>query len=385
MYPKAKRLPRRVKIHDVTLRDGEQQAGVTFRKEEKISIARALDEAGIQRIEAGLPAVSQEDYEAVKAIAKEKLSAKIFSFARCNKSDVDMALKCDVDGVVMEIPSSQHIISRAYGWTISKAVDLSVEATKYAAAHGLYVTFFTIDSSRASFESCWKIVNAVAKEGHMDSLTLVDTFGVCSPEGVRMLVRSFKEKVRKPLEIHCHNDYGLGVANTIAGVSEGVETIHTTVNAIGERMGNTSTEESVMALELLYGVKTGVNMEKLYGLSRLVEQYSGAPKARNKPVVGDSIFTVESGIIVGWWNRLKQANLAIEMLSYVPGLVGQRGIHVILGKKSGRDSILFKMAELGLDHSRYDIDDLLLKVKDESLRIKGPVSDEKFREFCGLK
>jgi len=378
-------LPRKVTVHDVTLRDGEQQAGITFRKEEKLAIARALDEAGIPRIEAGLPAVSQEDYEAVKAIAKEGLSAKIFSFARCNKSDVDLALKCDVDGVVMEIPSSEHIIERAYGWNISKAVDLSVEATRYAASHGLHVDFFTIDSSRASFESCWKIVNSVAKEGHMDSLTLVDTFGVCSPEGVRMLVRRFREKVRKPLEIHCHNDYGLGVANTIAAVSEGVGTIHTTVNAIGERMGNTSTEESVMALELLYGVKTGVKMEKLYGLSRLVEQYSGAPKARNKPVVGEGIFTVESGIIVSWWNRLKQQDMAIEMLPYVPSLVGQQGIRVILGKKSGRDSIIFKMAELGIDHTAYDVDELLSKVKEESLRIKGPVSDERFRELCGLK
>ena len=140
--------PKRVIFHDITLRDGEQQAGIIFRKDEKIEIARLLDEVGVQRIEAGMPAVSPEDMEAIKAIVKEGLNAKIFCFARCMKRDVDLAVECGVDGVVMEIPSSDHLIKYAYGWPIEKAINLSVEATEYAHEHGLHVAFFTIDSTR---------------------------------------------------------------------------------------------------------------------------------------------------------------------------------------------------------------------------------------------
>ncbi|MEM2673712.1 MAG: pyruvate carboxyltransferase, partial [Candidatus Bathyarchaeia archaeon] len=230
--------PEKVLIHDVTLRDGEQQANVIFRKQEKIKVARLLDEAGVQRIEAGMPAVSKEEMEAVKAIASDGLNAKIFAFTRCMKRDVDLALKCGVDGVVMEIPSSDHLLSYAYGWSEDKAIKLAVEATSYAHEHGLHVAFFTIDSTRAKFETCWSLINAVATEGHMDSLVVADTFGVCSPHAIHYFVRKLKERVKKPLEIHCHNDFGLAVANTISAVAAGAEIVHTTVNGIGERAGN---------------------------------------------------------------------------------------------------------------------------------------------------
>ena len=166
--------PEKISFHDITLRDGEQQAGVIFKKEDKIRIARMLDEVGVSRIEAGMPAVSKDDSEAVKAIANEGLEAKVFSFARCMKRDVDLALACDVDGVVMEIPSSDHLIKYAYGWTVEKAINLSIEATKYAQEHGLHVAFFTIDSTRAKFDTFWGIINSVATKGHMDSSSHAD-------------------------------------------------------------------------------------------------------------------------------------------------------------------------------------------------------------------
>ncbi|MEM3464603.1 MAG: pyruvate carboxyltransferase, partial [Candidatus Bathyarchaeia archaeon] len=312
------KLPKQVFIHDITLRDGEQQANIIFRKEEKIKIASMLDEAGVPRIEAGMPAVSKQEMEAVKAIANQGLSAKIFSFARCMKNDVDLALKCDVDGVVMEIPSSDHILSYAYGWPEEKAINLAVEATKYAGEHGLHVAFFTIDSTRANFETCWRLINAVATEGHMDSLVVVDTFGVCSPDAIRYFVRKIKERVNKPLEIHCHNDFGLAVANTIAAVTEGVEIVHTTVNAIGERVGNASIDEVAMALKLLYGVETGIKYEKLRELSKLVEKLSKIKMPPNKPIVGDNAFVTESGIIAGWWTRLEKLNMPLEMFPFLP-------------------------------------------------------------------
>jgi len=373
--------PKHVRVHDVTLRDGEQQAGLVIRKDEKLEVARALSEAGVDRIEAGMPAVSKADAEAVEAIAHDGLDSKIFSFARCAKSDVDLALKADVDGLVMEVPSSDHIIKYAYGWPEKKAIHLAVEATAYAHAHGLYVTFFTIDSSRASFRSCWRLINAVATKGHMDSLTVVDTFGVCSPEGYAQLVHSLKKRVKEPLEIHCHNDFGLGVANTIAGVMEGGEVIHTTVNGIGERTGNASMEQTVMALQLLYGVESRIKLERLRNLSKLVEKVTAQKLPVNAPVVGDNDFKTESGIISGWWSRLEPQNMPLEIFPFVPELVGQDSIGILLGKKSGKDSITYMAKKLGLTIPDAAIDGILQKVKATADSMKRVVSQEEFMQI----
>jgi len=375
------KLPKRVQVHDITLRDGEQQAGIVIRKEEKIRVARALSEAGVHRIEAGMPAVSKEDADAVKAIAHDGLGSKIFAFARCAKSDVDLGLKADVDGLVMEIPSSDHIIKYAYGWPEQKAIDLSVEATRYAHEHGLYVTFFTIDSSRASFNACWRLINAVATKGHMDSLTVVDTFGVCSPPGFAQLVRAIKKRVQKPLEVHCHNDFGLAVANTISGVAEGAEVVHTTVNAIGERMGNASLEQTAMALQLLYGVKSGIKLEKLRGLSKLVEQVTGQRVPANAPIVGDNVFKTESGIITGWWSRAESQNMPLEVFPFLPELVGHEPVEILLGKKSGKDSILYMARKLGLTIPEAALDEVLEKVKTTAEASKRVLTRDEFLQI----
>ena len=380
---KGLRLPKRVHFHDITLRDGEQQTGVVFRRDEKVKIAKLLDEVGISRIEAGMPAVSDIDKQAVREIAHLGLNASVYSFARCMRRDVDLARECDVEGVVMEIPSSDHILKYAYGWPEDRAIELATDATLYAHEHGLKVTFFTIDSTRATFPSCWRLVNAVAKNGHMDSLTLVDTFGVCSPEAIKTFVRKIKTRVNKPLEIHCHNDFGLGVANTLAAVGVGVETVHTTVNGIGERMGNTCFEETAIALQLLYGVETGIKFEKLRALSKMVEELSSIRLPPQKPVVGGRIFAIESGIIAGWWHRLKRLNMPLEIFPYLPNFVGAEPIRVEVGKKSGRDSIAFMNDEYQLGIPEEEIDNVLLKVKEKAISEKRTLTREEFLELTG--
>ena len=372
-------LASKVNIHDITLRDGEQQANIIFRKDEKLRIARKLAEAGIDRIEAGMPSVSKRDFEAISEIARSGLSSKIYAFARCMKSDVDTALKCGVDGIMMEVPSSDHLVKYGYGWTEDKAIATSVEATDYAHAHGLPVTFFTIDSTRASFEVFWKLVNSVATQGHMDALTLVDTFGVASPHAVAYFVKKVKERVRKPLEIHVHNDFGLAVANTIAAVAEGVETVHTTVNGIGERSGNASTEEVVVALKLLYGVDSNVKFDKLRSLSKLVEELSLVRMPPEKPITGDNLFTTESGIIAGWWSKLEELNMPLEMFPFLPQFTGHPNkVNIVLGKKSGRDSITYKVKKLNIELSEDKIDKVLTIVKETSEDKKRILTDQEF-------
>lgn len=378
------KLPQKVKIHDITLRDGEQQAGIVFNKKDKIEIARMLDKAGVDRIEAGMPAVSGADREAIKTIVRDGLNAKIFCFSRCMKSDVDLALECGVEGVEMEIPSSEHIIKHAYGWPIEKAIDLSVEATRYAADHGLYVAFFTIDSTRADLDWWFRIINNVASKGHMDSIVLVDTFGVCTPEAIRYFTRKVKEKFDVPIEAHFHNDFGLATANTLAAVSEGVEIVHTTVNAIGERMGNADLAETALALKALYGVNSNIDYSKLRELSKLVEEASGVKMPPHKPVVGDNVYKTESGIVAGWWLRLKEANKPLVMYPYMWDLVGQRGVEVILGKKSGRDSIADRLKSMGLNLSEEKINKILEQVKEESLKKKSSLSDNDFEKIVNM-
>lgn len=372
------KLPHRVSFHDTTLRDGEQQAGIIFRKKEKIQIARLLDEVGVSRIEAGMPAVSREDKAAVKAIAHEGLNAKIFSFARCMKRDVDLALDCDVDGLVMEIPSSDHLIKYGYGWTVDEAIRLSVEATRYASEHGLQVAFFTIDSTRSKLNTFLGMVNKVASEGHMDSYVLVDTFGVCLPGAMRYLVDQIKKEMDKPIEVHCHNDFGLAVANSLAAVERGVEIVHTTVNGIGERSGGAALEEVAAALEVLYGIETGIDLARLRKLSKLVEKTSLIRMPPQKPVVGDNTFVTESGIIAGWWNKAKNTK-PLEVFPIRPDLLGGEEIQIALGKKSGRDSIIYKIEELGQKTpSDEKIGKILEKVKTTSERKKRVLTNEEF-------
>lgn len=372
--------PDKVLIHDVTLRDGEQQAGLVFNKEEKIEIAQKLDEVGVQRIEAGMPAVSEEDREAIKAIANLGLDAETFVLTRCMTRDIDLALSCDVDGVVLEIPSSEHMIREAYKWSFEKALALPVEATSYAAEHGLYVSFFTVDGTRANLDWWLRIIDEVSTRGHMDSLVIVDTLGVCNPEAMAYFVRKAKERFNVPIEIHAHNDFGLGVANTLAGVCAGAQVVHTTVNCIGERVGNASLDEVALSLESLYGVKTGLKLETLYELSKLVQKKSDVSMPVHKPIVGDGVFRTESGLVVSWWLRAGRQQ-PLLLYPFLWDLVGQQSTEIILGKKSGLDSIRYELDKLGLSASEDQALEILDELKRESVKKKSPLSDEEFREI----
>src|SRR6202158_4095110 len=278
--------PKQVKLHDITLRDGEQQTGVIFTKDDKIRIAEGLAEAGVHRIEAGMPVVSPSDAAAIKEIVKRNLGPQAFAFSRCMVDDVKRALDCGVAGIVMEVPSSTHIIEYAYKWPLEKAIDLSIEATAFAHANGLEVVFFPIDFSRAEMKWVLDLILRVAIEGHMDALALVDTFGVLSPHSIQYFVRSVKARINKRLEAHFHMDFGMGVANTIMALAAGVEVVHSTVRGVCERAGNTPMEETAMALLTLYGVDTGLKYDKFYKLAKLVQQLSGHAVATNRPIVG---------------------------------------------------------------------------------------------------
>ena len=371
------KFPKQVTIHDITLRDGEQQTGIIFNKDDKIRIAEALAEAGVQRIEAGMPVVSPSDQAAIKEIVKRKLGPQIFAFSRCMVDDVKRAVDCGVSGVVMEVPSSQHIIQHAYKWPLEKAIDLSIESTAYAHQQGLEVVFFPIDFTRAEINWVLELILRVAKEGHMDALALVDTFGVLAPHAIPHLVREVKKRIHKRLEAHFHMDFGMGIANTIMAVAEGVEVIHSTVLGIGERAGNIPMEETVMGLLTLYGVDTGLKYDRLYSLAHLVEKLSGHAVPKNHPVVGDLLFAIESGIIASWYQNCGDEN-ATELFPFRWELVGQSPARVVMGKGSGIDSVKNRLEKNGVNFTEEEAMSVVSAVKDFSLRHKRLLTDQEF-------
>lgn len=374
--------PARVAVHDVTLRDGEQQAGVELDADDKVAIAEALAEAGVDRIEAGLPAVSPADAEAVKRIASAGLPSRVFAFARCMVSDVEMALEAGVEGVVMEVPSSRHIIELAYRWPYERALEATVKSTRFAHENGLEVVFFPIDSTRADITEFLDLIVAIERDGHMDRLALVDTFGVLSPAAIDFMVRKVRERISKPLETHFHMDFGLGVANTVTAVAHGVDTVQVSVSGVGERSGNVPLEDTLIALKTLYGIDSSVDTSKLYGLSQLVRERTGVPVPPNRGVVGDRIFDVESGIITSWVKNVGRENL-LEAFPYRPELVGQTGPRIVLGKGSGLDSVLIWLDRCGLGPADEDqMLEILNEVKARSLEKKGLLDEDDFASIA---
>ena len=375
-FPPAKE----IKIHDITLRDGEQQAGITYTLKDKLEIAKALAEAGVHRIEAGMPAVSKEDERAIKEIVQANFGPEIFAFSRCMVADVKLAKECGVKGIVVEIPSSEHIIEYAYGWELKKAIDLSIEATLLAKELGLYTVFFPIDASRAEMGWFLDLIEKISTEGHMDALAVVDTFGGCSPHAVPNLIKKIRTRIKKPLEPHFHDDFGLGVANTLMALASGCSVAHTTVTGIGERAGNAALEDLVLALLTMYGIDIGIKTEKFFGLSKRVRELSKTEIPSNRPIVGEKLLNVESGIVAAWVRRCRDEHPQ-ELGPFVPALVGQPTFEIVMGKSSGVDSVAEWLEKMGTDASPEQRQAIVLKVKEASIKKKGLLTEREFKKI----
>jgi isopropylmalate/homocitrate/citramalate synthase len=370
--------PPDVRIHDVTLRDGEQQTAVVFRREEKVAIAKQLDALGIHRIEAGMPAVSAQDKAAISDIAALGLKADIFGFARCIPAEIDVIKACGCKGVVVEIPASDHMIKNGYGWTVDRAMKSSIDTTLAAKAAGLYTVFFTIDATRTELNRFLDIVGQVATEGHMDALTIADTMGGCTPDAVSHVVAKVIDRLKKPVEIHCHQDFGLGVANTVSALAAGASVAHTTITGLGERAGNVPVEDVVMSLLCLYGKDIGIRTERFCDVSRFVLDLAKVTIPPNRPIVGDKLYEVESGIIAGWV-RLARKEHPLEFVPFAADLVGQKPVSIVLGKNSGPPSMEEWCEKLGVTASDEERMAMLQQVKAKSFEKKDLLTEEEFR------
>lgn len=372
--------PSGIEILDTSLRDGEQQPGIVLTRKDKVEIAKKLAAAGIHRIEAGTPAVSAEDADAIKEITSLNLGPKIFAFVRSIPADMKLAKECGVDGVITEIPGSEHLLKYGKKWSVEKAIQAAIEGTLAAKELGLHVTFFPADSSRAGLDFLMDCVQQISEGGHMDSLALVDTFGCYSPEGAAYTVRKLKERFSQPIEVHFHDDFGLGVASTIAGLAAGAEVAHVTVNGIGERAGSVGLEPLALALRMLYDCDTGVKTEMLKELSDLVARLSNFPVPPTKPIIGDKIFGWETGMPSSLWLNCKDTE-PLAMLPYHWTMTGQQEPSIYLGKKSGKDNIKKWLADYNLTIDTELQPTLLGMVKDTSIALKRDLTGDEFKEL----
>ena len=374
------RFAKNIKIHDVTLRDGEQQTGVILTKDEKIRIAEALAEAGVHRIEAGMPIVSPSDNEAIKEIVKRNLGPQIFSFARCMKEDVSVpSTPASTAWSWRSRPASTWSISPIAGrWKRRLRPRSRLPNTRTITASR---SCSSRSISRAELKWALDLIERVGKDGHMDALALVDTFGVVSPHAMRYFVREVQKRIKKRLEAHFHQDFGMGVANTIMALAEGVEVMHTTVLGVGERSGNAPMEEIVMALKTMYGVDVGIDTTKLTSLANLVQRLTGVAVPTNKAIVGSGLYQIESGIIASWFKNCGE-KYATELFPIRWSAVGQPPAEVVMGKGSGIDSVNLWLQQLGMQVSEEDALKILAAVKAYSLKNKKMLSHGEFRDLA---
>lgn len=366
---------RTVRFYDTTLRDGEQAIGVVFTPDEKFAIACKLDELGIGRIESGFPRVSAEDTEAVRRIMAAGLDAEIWGFARCVIADLDAHVELGTKQVLIEISTSE-VKMKAYGFTREKVMERVGNAVKHARDHDMRVNFFAVDATRSD-QFFLKDVYSHAIERGAEEISVVDTIGALAPEAVERMVRDVARHVGPdiPIHWHGHNDFGLATASAIAAVRGGASWIQGSINGMGERAGNADICEVALALQCLYNVPVDLDLRKAREISRLVAEAGGYTVDGWKPVVGENLFVRESGAVAS------QFHIPEAIEPYSADIVAAER-RIVLGKKSGLDSIRLKAAELGIEIPDEHVPAVLAQVKALGTQAGRLVTDEEFLQIA---
>jgi len=351
------RLPEKILFWDETMRDGEQTPGVYFSPEEKLRIATTLSEMGVHIMDVGIPVVSQEEARGIRLIANAGLDATIMAACRAVRKDVEACIACGVDEVSIFIACSDLHLKYKLNMTREQVLEAAVGEVEFAKAHGVKVSFVTEDTFRADLDFVTELYNACIDAG-AQRVVLSDTIGIMTPSAISWYLGEIRRRFKPAqLSVHLHNDFGMAVANSLAALEAGAEIPHTCVNGIGERAGNASFEELVMALEAGYGRKTGIDVSRLYEVSRLVELLSGIPVAVNKAIVGYNAFSHESGIHADGVIKHTGTYEPIQ-----PERIG-RERRFIFGKHTGSTAVLDRLQKHGLEPTKEQIQEIVAAIK----------------------
>jgi len=366
----------KVRFYDTTLRDGEQTVGVVLSPQQKLEIACKLDELGVSRIEAGFPRVSPEDAEAIQLMQKVNLKAELWGFSRAVRGDVEELVRLGLRASVIESPTSA-IKLKAYGLTRDEVLKRIVDAVSFAKQNGITVAYFAVDGTRTELDFLRRVYLAALEAGASE-IVVVDTIGACGPEAVELLVREVCQWVgpNTPVHYHGHNDFGMATACAVAAVRAGASWIQGTINGMGERAGNADIGEIALALQCLYDVPVAMDLTKVREVSETVCRAAGYTLEAWKPLVGENLFMRESGAVAS------QFHIPEAIEPYSSELVGARR-SIVLGKKSGLDSIDLKCKELGLAIMAEQRGPILAAVKKRAIAKRGLLTDDEFSTLVG--
>jgi 2-isopropylmalate synthase len=346
----------KIRIFDTTLRDGEQSPGVSITPEQKVQIAIKLDQLGVDAIEAGFPIVSQGEIQAIKSIKKAGLNAEICGLARALVHDMDTVITCDLNYVHTFIATSDIHMQYKLKMSPEQVIQNAVQAVEYAKSHGLQIEFSAEDATRSDIAFLTKVFKAVGEAG-ADRIDIPDTVGYATPEFISHLVRTIRENISVPISLHCHNDFGLAVANSIAGIIAGATCAHVTVNGLGERAGNASLEEFVMALQCLYKKEHNIHTKLLYETSKSVSNIMGMAVQANKAIIGENAFGHESGIHT---HGILNNPLTYEPID--PEMVGRKR-WLQAGKHAGSHGIRAMLRDFGIECTDLQLHKIVEKQK----------------------
>jgi methanogen homocitrate synthase len=363
----------KIVVYDSTLRDGEQMPGVAFNLEQKVAIATLLDEISVPQIEAGFPAVSENEFDSIREITSMGLNAEILALSRLIKKDIDAAVESGVDMVLLFIATSDIHLKYKLKKPRECIVQMAVDAVEYCKDRGIKASLSSEDSTRTDLDFLVELFKA-SEEAGAERLGLTDTVGCAAPEAITTIVSKVVKEINTPVSLHLHNDYGLALANAIAGVKSGAKAITTTVNGVGERGGNVPLEQFVVSMKYLYGSDLGIDTTRLKDLSDMVTNFTGNPMPWNQPLVGENAFAHESGIHVA-----AVLNCPFTYESIPPEAVGNHR-QLRMGKHSGITYIKKRIDELGYKTSEEHICEILLRVKIKGEE-NGIVDDNEFRRI----
>jgi isopropylmalate/homocitrate/citramalate synthase len=361
-----------VHFYDTTLRDGEQTVGVVLSPQQKLEIARELDRMGVSRIEAGFPRVSPDDAAAIQLMQGAGIKAELWGFSRAVKADVEELVRLGLHYSVIEAPTSD-IKLKAYGISRDEVLRRVTEAVSFAKQNGIKVAYFAVDGTRTDLEFL-KRVYLTSLEAGAAEIVVVDTIGACGPEAAEFLVRQVREWIGPdiPLHFHGHNDFGMATACAVAAVRGGASWIQGTINGMGERAGNADICEIALALKCLYGISVALDLTQARAVSEVVQNAAGYKLEAWKPLVGENLFMRESGAVAS------QFNIPEAIEPYSSEIVNATR-RIVLGKKSGLDSIDLKAKELGIAVTAEQRAPILAAVKKQAIAKRRLISDQEFR------
>jgi isopropylmalate/homocitrate/citramalate synthase len=368
------KVPKKVEIHETTLRDGisDPARGIIVNTDQKVKIAQILDDFGVQRIEGG-STNPDSNFEDLKALAQAGLRAPVYamtptaSFTWKEWEAVDLALKADISGIVLNFPASEHLIKHYYpGWTKEKVLEKAISMACYAKKHGLLVSFFEYDTTRAEPAFLKKLLKAAVEQAKVDSVSIVDTLGVGSPVAVAHLVEQIRSWVEAPIELHMHDDFGLAYANTLAGVEAGGQIVHATINGIGKMP---ATEDLVTSLRILYGVDVGVKYGKTFEVCRSIREIGNWTISPFRPITGELAFGYDSDVRIDE-NRSQKA-------PFLPEFIGHN-YEIVISGRTGPEGVKLRLKKAGKKATEKQVDQILQLVKEKWKKIRRALADDEF-------